>query len=101
VWDRDVVLDSQWTTSPDGRLVTLTFMNTDPSLVPLPQKTVRMPHLSGFYRFWKLEPELTKVVYQVEATPGGSIPTWLAKRVARDLPWKTLDALRKRVTKHN
>jgi hypothetical protein len=101
VWDRDVVLDSHWTTSADGRLVVLTFVNTDPSLVPLPEKTVRMPRLRGFYRFWKLDPGHTKVVYQVEADPGGSIPTWLAKRVARDLPWKTLDALRERVTKHH
>jgi hypothetical protein len=99
VWDRDVILDSQWTTSADGKLVSVTFVNTDPTLKPLPEKTVRMPRLSGFYRLWKLEPEKTKVVYQVEADPGGSIPTWLAKRVARDLPFKTLAVLRERVTK--
>ncbi len=101
VWDRDVVLDSQWTTSPDGRLVSVTFHNTDPSLAPLPEKTVRMPRLSGFYRMWKMDADKTKVVYQVEADPGGSIPTWLAKRVARDLPWSTLSVLRKRVTRTN
>ena len=99
VWDRDVVLDSRWTSSADGRMVTVEFVNADPSLVPLPEKTVRMPRLSGFYRLWKMEPEKTKVVYQVEADPGGRIPTWLAKRVARDLPWSTLSVLRKRVTK--
>jgi hypothetical protein len=99
VWDRDVVLDSHWISSADGRLVTVEFVNTDPSLAPLPEKTVRMPHLSGFYRMWKIDGEKTKVVYQVEADPGGSIPTWLAKRVARDLPFNTLAVLRKRVTR--
>jgi hypothetical protein len=98
VWDRDVVLDSQWSTSADGRMTSVVFHNADPSLAPLPEKTVRMPRLSGFYRMWKLAPAKTKVVYQVEADPGGSIPTWLAKRVARDLPWSTLSVLRKRVT---
>jgi hypothetical protein len=98
VWDRDVVLMAQWTSSADGRLVTLSFQNTDPKLKPLPEKTVRMPKLVGFYKLWQLAPDRTKVVYQVEADPGGSLPTWLAKSVVRDLPYNTLASLRKRVT---
>jgi hypothetical protein len=97
VWDRDVVLDSRWTVSSDKRLLVIAFENTDPSLVPLPDHTVRMPHLKGFYRMWSMEPNKTKVVYQVEADPGGSIPTWLARRVGRDLPFNTLKTLRARV----
>src|SRR5262245_48788925 len=86
VWDRDVVLDSRWTLSPDRRLLVISFENTDPSWVPLPANTVRMPRLRGFYKMWQMEPNKTKVVYQVEADPGGSLPTWLAKRVVRDIP---------------
>jgi hypothetical protein len=99
VWDRDVVLDSRWTISADRRLLVITFENTDPSLVPLPERTVRMPRLKGYYRMWQMAPNKTKVVYQVEADPGGSIPTWLAKRVVRDIPFNTLDTLRARVTR--
>jgi hypothetical protein len=98
VWDRDVVLDSRWTISVDKRLLVVTFENTDPSLVPLPAHTVRMPRLKGSYRMWKMAAAKTKVVYQVEADPGGSIPTWVAKRVSRDLPFNTLRSLRKRVS---
>lgn len=98
VWDRDIVLDAQWSQSPDGKVVVLSFRNANPKLRGVPKKTVRMPKLVGFYKFWKLGSDKTRVVYQVEADPGGSLPTWLAKSVARDLPYNTLSALRARVT---
>ncbi len=98
VWDRDTVLEAQWTFSADGRAAKLEFHNTNLSPVPLPEKTVRMPRLVGYYKLWKIDDNTTKVVYQVEADTGGSLPTWLAKSVARDLPYHTLDALRARVT---
>lgn len=99
VWDRDVILAAEWTHNAEGTLWVLSFKNTDPTLRPLPDKTVRMPKLVGFYKFWKLDANKTKVVYQVEADPGGSLPTWLSKSVARDLPYNTLSALRARATK--
>lgn len=99
VWDRDVVLEARWTTSGDGKRVMLHFENADPSRWPLPRKTVRMPRLKGHYEFRVLGNGRTRVTYQVEADPGGSLPTWLAKRVARELPHNTLTALRTRVSK--
>jgi len=98
VWDRDTVLEAQWTFSADGKAVLLSFHNTESKLEPLPEKTVRMPRLVGYYKLWKLDDNKTKVVYQVEADPGGSLPTFLAKSIARDLPYHTLGALRARVT---
>jgi hypothetical protein len=98
VWDRDVILDTLFTYAAQGRLVTLTFKNDDPALRPLPDHVVRMPRLEGFYRMWQLDPARTKVVYQVEADVGGSVPRWMAERVARDMPYETLSRLRQRVT---
>jgi hypothetical protein len=98
VWDRDVVLDTQFSSSEDGKVLTLTFRNTDPQLHPLPEKTVRMPRLLGSYIMRELSPEKTLVTYQVEADVAGSIPRWLADRLAKDMPYKTLSRLRERTT---
>lgn len=98
VWDRDVVLDTNFALSADGSVLTLTFRNTDPKRHPVPEKTVRMPRLVGFYKMEQLAPSKTKVTYQVEADVGGSLPRWFADRVAKDMPFKTLSRLRARVT---
>jgi hypothetical protein len=98
VWDRDAILDTFFTHSSDDRLITLTFKNTDPTRRALPDNVVRMPRLVGFYKMWRLGPEQTKVVYQVEVDIGGSVPRFIAERVARDMPYETLSRLRARVT---
>jgi START domain len=95
VWDRDAVLDTQFTRS-DG-LITLSFKDTDPKLRALPDKVVRMPRLQGSYKLWTLAPGKTRVRYTVEVDIGGSVPHWLAERVARDMPYQTLSRLRTRM----
>jgi hypothetical protein len=97
VWDRDVVLDTAFTTSADHKVITLTFKNTDPTLRPLPEHVIRMPRLEGSYRMEKVAENKTKVTYTVEVDIGGSIPAWMAKMVARDMPYKTLSSLRNRL----
>ena len=96
IWDRDVILDSKFTYEDDK--ITLTFTNTDPKLRPLPERVVRMPRLAGSYVLTKLGPATTRVRYTIEADIGGSVPTWLAKRVAKEMPYETLYRLRARVT---
>ncbi|HEY6879118.1 MAG TPA: START domain-containing protein [Polyangiales bacterium] len=96
IWDRDTVLDSQYTY--EAERITLSFKNTDPKLTPLPSKVVRMPRLQGSYVLTKLGPSKTRVRYTVEADIGGSVPTWLATRVAKEMPYETLNRLRARVT---
>ena len=98
VWDRDAILDTFFTRSTDDKLITLTFQNADPSRRALPENVVRMPRLVGYYKMWRLGPEQTKVVYQVEVDIGGSVPRFIAERVARDMPYETLARLRARVT---
>jgi hypothetical protein len=98
VWDRDVVLDTRFTPSADGKQLTLNFRDTDPQRHALPRKTVRMPRLVGFYKMEELSPGKTRVTYQVEADVGGSLPRWLADRIAKELPYETLSRLRERLT---
>lgn len=99
VWDRDVILETKLERSEDGKTTTLSFHNVSSDLRKLPEKVVRMPRLTGFYKLVWLGDKKTKITYQVEADPGGSLPRWVAKRVVRDLPFETLSRLRDRVGK--
>jgi hypothetical protein len=84
-------------TTADGDVVTLSFEDYDRTLLPIPGRVVRMPHLEGFYRLEKLGSRQTRVVYQVEMDIGGSVPDRIADRVARDMPYEKLSRLRERV----
>ncbi|MFT3925276.1 MAG: START domain-containing protein [Myxococcales bacterium] len=97
VWDRDVILDTRFEHAADGG-ITLSFRNDNPKLRPLPERVVRMPRLEGFYKIRQLEPARTRVVYQVDADIGGSVPKWMAERVVRDMPHETLSRLRARTS---
>jgi START domain len=97
VWDRDVVLHAEFRWDAAGQVLTLSFRATDPQRYPLPDRTVRMPHLEGYYRIERVGPRQSRVTYEVNADVGGSLPRWLAKRSAREMPYKTLDRLRARV----
>lgn len=97
VWDRDVVLDVELVYNHDRTGVTIRFQNLQDKLRPVPDRVVRMPRLAGFYKLTQLTSTHTRVVYQVEADIGGSIPDWIAREVARDLPYYTLLSLRERV----
>jgi hypothetical protein len=98
VWDRDVIVQTEIDRAPDNKLLTVTFKNVDSKLKPVPDDTIRMPRLVGFYKLWFVSPTQTKVMYQVESDIGGSIPKWLAVRATKDLPRITLVKLRERVT---
>ena len=56
-----------------------------------------MPRLNGHYRFKELGPRKTWIEYEIDADPGGSIPGWLVRIASRDIPFITLQNLRKRV----
>jgi hypothetical protein len=98
VWDRDVIADIAIDHAPDGKYIKVSFESiASTALKAVPKRVVRLPKLVGFYKLWEVAPNKTKIMYQVEAEMGGSIPRWLAVAGARDLPHHTLDRLRSRV----
>lgn len=99
VSDRDVVLKTKRVVNGDGDEVLLAFQNTKSDLKGEQDGVVRMPKLVGFYKLTKLNDGRTKVVYQVEADVGGSLPNWIVKRVVKEMPYETLSKLRDRVSK--
>lgn len=97
VKDRDMVMESDYRFTPDHKALTIRFKDTTMIKVPVPNRVIRVPRISGFYRFWQESPTRTNVLYQVEVDIGGNVPNFSAKRYARKLPYETLKALRERV----
>lgn len=99
VWDRDVLLDVAWRYTPNKEALTFRFRNAEDPAEPAQKGVVRMPRLEGFYRLWTGKGGTTNVLYQVEVDIAGNVPDFMARRHARKLPEKTLEALRERVEK--
>jgi hypothetical protein len=99
VWDRDVLVDVAWRYTPNKEALTFRFRNVDDPAAPPKDGIVRLPRLEGFYRLWTepSKPGVTNVLYQVEVDIAGNVPDFMARRYAKKLPYKTLEALRERV----
>ena len=94
VSDRDVVLKSERTDGDDGS-IRIVFRSTDDVKVPVPRGAIRMVSLVGSYTLKPVDGG-THVEYKVDSDPGGSLPSWLVRQAAKDLPYFTLKNLRAR-----
>lgn len=92
--DRDVVLDSRVELVDGEREVVVRFSATEHPDRPPHKGVVRMTYLEGHYHLWAEDATHTRVEYQVDSDPGGTLPTWLATRGTRDMPLETLRSLR-------
>jgi hypothetical protein len=92
--DRDVVLDSRVEIVDGEREVMVRFSATTHAERPPEHGVVRMTYLEGHYHLWAEDDAHTRVEYQVDSNPGGSLPTWLATRGTREMPLETLRSLR-------
>ncbi len=99
VSDRDVVLRSKATWNVEKRTVMVRFKSIQSPLMGEVADVVRMPQLEGFYKLTALDWDKTRVTYQVDADPGGSLPDWLVSAVQTDIPLHTLKKLRAQVKK--
>lgn len=65
-----------------------------PDLVPEYPGKVRIKNMEGM---WKITPSIngTHVIFVVRANPGGFIPAWLANFASKDIPYRTLQGLRR------
>lgn len=93
--DRDVVLRSKVALAEKS--VKIRFNATKSPLMKEVDGVVRMIHLQGYYLLTAKGTYNTQVQYQVEADPGGLIPTWLAIKASEGIPLNSLRNLRKQV----
>lgn len=97
--DRDVVLTSRIEVLDGEREVRVRFTATEHPTRPPQDGVVRMTYLQGHYHLWAEDDTHTRVEYQVDSDPGGSLPTWLATRGTREMPLETLRGLRAQVVR--
>lgn len=97
VWDRDAISESELQWGGDHKYLAIYGHSVKSDLRPLPERVVRMPLLKGTMKMWQVTPQQVKVLYDIEADLGGRIPKWLAKLATKEIPYRTLFNLRKRV----
>lgn len=96
VSDRDVVLNSKVTVNKEKKTVTINFHSIQDRRKGEVEDVVRMPRLKGHYKFTVLSKDKTRVEYQIDADPGGSLPDFVINMASRDLPIYTLVNLQKK-----
>lgn len=96
VSDRDVVVRSEThVEGPDA--VRIELRAVESPLAPEREGVVRVPLLEGRYALAALGPERTRVEYGMRMELGGSVPGWLGRFAAEDMPLATLSGLRRQV----
>jgi len=97
LWDRDVVIKTKLIRHMSGEFEVRLESIEDPRMPPV-DGVVRMPRLVGSY---KLKPDeaRTRIAFEIDVEPGGSVPIWLVKMVSLKLPLQTLRNLRERVVR--
>ena len=91
VSDRDAYVELTFDTLKNGIKIHLRGI---PDYAPEDEDYVRIQFIKGFWLLQKIDDQTTKVTYQLQADPGGSIPTWLANATAVDQPFKSIQGLR-------
>ena len=97
--DRDAVLEGTVSGMAKGDDVVASFRSVAWPGMPARNGVVRMPILEGAYRVRRLSDGASRVTLRIRAHPGGIIPDWLAKWMARRIPVDTLVGLRRQVTR--
>lgn len=93
--DRDAIFRATSRTIKRGRRLGARFVGVKSRLMGEVPGVVRFVWVKGIYNLKAAGSQGTLVDYQVEGDAGGWIPRWLANRANKDLPLKTLLALRR------
>lgn len=99
VSDRDAVYHAKVTVHLEQKLVMVRFRAVKNPRVPARDGIVRLANLKGYYGLKVLGPRRTQIDYELNADPGGWIPTWVGKITARRAVIDTIRALRRQVRK--
>ena len=94
VIDRDSVVQSIKTVNKTTNQVTIKFV-AKPAMIEKLPKTVRITKMNGLWELTPLDNGKLKILYQMSVDPGGSIPKWLVNSLVVDIPFNTLNNLRR------
>ena len=97
--DRDSVLKVDvkrvWTPHHE---VLISFKRIKDRGYPPRKGIVRIVESRGYTRLRWISPQRTDVIYVIDSDPGGNLPKWLVRWLAKNLPYKVITALRRRVS---
>ena len=92
--DRDSIIHSTMTQNASTKKVTIKIVGKPQMLGKLPN-TIRITDIKGQWQLTPLKNGRLKILYQMSADPGGSIPKWLVNSMLVDIPFYTLNNLRR------
>ncbi len=95
--DREAVIEQEVFFVKPPVLLKVTFRAITSPDVPRARGTVRANFADGAYTIEALDERRSRVTYQVDADPGGTLPEWLIRTQSRRNPLDTLSGLRRRL----
>jgi hypothetical protein len=93
VTDRDAVVSFTYSEKNTDEFIRIDVVNVG-DYYPLNEDLVRVPYIKGFWELIKIDDSSTKIVFMSAASPGGSIPDWLADSFVLDMPYHSLNNFR-------
>jgi hypothetical protein len=93
VTDRDAVVSFTYSEKNTDEFIRIDVVNIG-DYYPLNEDLVRVPYIKGFWELIKIDDISTKIVFMNAASPGGSIPDWLADSFVLDMPYHSLNNFR-------
>lgn len=69
------------------------------SLIPN-ASLIRVKHSHGHYQLDPIGKNITRVIWTHHTDPEGHLPTWLINSLVKEMPFRTLQGLRKKVLNH-
>ncbi|PCI21852.1 MAG: hypothetical protein COB62_02465 [Piscirickettsiaceae bacterium] len=93
VTDRDAVVSFTVSDGNTAELMRFDVENVE-GYVPANEGMVRVPYIKGYWELIKVTAGSTKIVFMNAASPGGSLPDWLADSFVLDMPYNSLNNFR-------
>ncbi len=95
VSDRDLITHVVATEKNDGTIIL--EMKGIGDFIPKKDGMVRITDFDGFWKIAPADNNTVDLIYQFHTDPAGSIPDWMANMTSVDIPYFTLENMKKRL----
>ncbi len=93
--DREATVQLLVRQDPVSKAVNVQVVNK-PDLLPINPDYVRIPQMQGRFAFAPTSNDKeVEVTYEIILDPGGYVPAWIANIILKDIPYFTLEKLRR------
>lgn len=99
VSDREAVVENQVNFTDARTKVNVSFRAVTAADVMQKPGTVRMRFATGSYTIEAIDDKRSRVLYEIDADPGGALPAWLIVLQSRRNPFETIAGLRRQIEK--